>query len=424
MTLTPENTASQVLQQRQTLHLCTAGSVDDGKSTFVGRLLHDTKSVLADQLSAVERTSREKGLEHIDLSLLVDGLRAEREQGITIDVAYRYFSTAQRTFILADTPGHVQYTRNTVTGVSTSDVVVLLVDARHGVVTQTRRHLSVAGLLGIKHVILAVNKIDLVDFSQEIFENIRDEFTALAHERGVDDVNVIPISALLGDNVVEPSENTPWYDGPTVLHLLETIETANDTSTEFRFPIQYVIRDHGKDYRGYAGRVTAGSVRVGDTVATGNGLSSTVTRIETTDGAVDSAGVDDSVVLLLADDVDLSRGDLLSSAQRPEDQREFTATLVGLSEKPLKSGAKVNVRYGTSLVRARIRSVESVFDIDSSTSAPAEEVALNDIATVNIQLAQPLPVEQYSGRGRVGSFLVIDAQDGNTLAAGLVGRAA
>lgn len=235
--------ASAQLATRQTLRLCTAGSVDDGKSTFVGRLLHDTKSVLADQLLAVERTSRERGHEGLDLSLLVDGLRAEREQGITIDVAYRYFSTAERTFILADTPGHVQYTRNTVTGVSTSQVVVLLVDARHGVVTQTRRHLTVASLLGVRQVVLAVNKIDLVDYSQDVFEQISEEFTALAQAKGVAEVTVIPISALKGDNVVEPSANTPWYTGPTVLRYLETVDVAEQESgLGLRLPIQYVIR--------------------------------------------------------------------------------------------------------------------------------------------------------------------------------------
>lgn len=414
-------TTPQALQERSTLHLCTAGSVDDGKSTFVGRLLHDTKSVLADQLSAVERTSLEKGLDHLDLSLLVDGLRAEREQGITIDVAYRYFSTAHRTFILADTPGHVQYTRNTVTGVSTSDVVVLLVDARHGVVSQTRRHLSVAGLLGIKHVILAVNKIDLVDYSQSVFEAIRDEFTSLAQSQGIEDVHVIPISALHGDNVVDPSPQTPWYSGPTVLHLLETIEPRAEETQGFRFPIQYVIRASGQDFRGYAGQVTAGSVRVGQTVLTGGGLQSTVTEISTPDGPVEQAHVDDSVVIRLADDIDLARGDLLSGPDRPSDRREFTATIVGLGDRPLTAGTKVNLRYATSLVRARIRSIDSVYDIDTATDAPADRVALNDIGRVQIQLAQPLPLEDYSGRGRVGSFLLIDAHDGNTLVAGLVG---
>lgn len=425
MTVTSTEPSSEILQQRQTLHLCTAGSVDDGKSTFVGRLLHDTKSILADQLSAVERTSRERGLEHPDLSLLVDGLRAEREQGITIDVAYRYFSTARRTFILADTPGHVQYTRNTVTGVSTSEVVVLLSDARHGIVTQTKRHLAVAALLGIKHVVLAVNKIDLVDYSASIFETIRDEFVELARSKGITDVQVIPISALLGDNVVNPSEHTPWYDGPTVLGYLEEVEVhtqnANsENSTGFRFPIQYVIREGSQDYRGYAGRITSGEIAVGDSVDLGQERSATVTHIDSSDGALNIAGVDESVVLRLSAENDLARGDLIAASDRPEDTTIFEATIVGLSEQSLRAKSKLKIRYGTSLLQARLVGITSVLDIDTSTEHEAQTVELNDIATVKIQLAQPLPIDLYNAQGRVGSFLLVDPSDGNTLAAGMV----
>lgn len=417
----PGAPASAQLATRQTLRLCTAGSVDDGKSTFVGRLLHDTKSVLADQLSAVERTSRERGHDGLDLSLLVDGLRAEREQGITIDVAYRYFSTAERTFILADTPGHVQYTRNTVTGVSTSQVVVLLVDARHGVVTQTRRHLTVAALLGVRQVVLAVNKIDLVDYSQDTFEQIREEFTALAQEKGVAEVTVIPISALKGDNVVEPSTNTPWHTGPTVLGYLETVEVTEATSElGLRLPIQYVIRPQGTDYRGYAGRIAAGHLAVGDIVHLGQGRTSTVTHIDTADGEAATATTGDSIVVRLEDDIDLSRGDLIAGADRPEGNRELTATLVGLADTPLRPGAKVKLRYGTSLVRTRLTSIESLLDIDTNHEHPGEAIELNDIATVTLQLAEDLPTEPYSGRGLVGSLLLINQADGTTLAAGLV----
>lgn len=425
MTVTSTESSSEILQQRQTLHLCTAGSVDDGKSTFVGRLLHDTKSILADQLSAVERTSRERGLEHPDLSLLVDGLRAEREQGITIDVAYRYFSTARRTFILADTPGHVQYTRNTVTGVSTSEVVVLLSDARHGIVSQTKRHLAVAALLGIKHVVLAVNKIDLVDYSASTFETIRDEFVELARSKGITDVQVIPISALLGDNVVNPSEHTPWYDGPTVLGYLEEVEVhtqnANsENSTGFRFPIQYVIREGSQDYRGYAGRITSGEIAVGDSVDLGQERSATVTHIDSSDGALNIAGVDESVVLRLSAENDLARGDLIAASDRPEDTTIFEATIVGLSEQSLRAKSKLKIRYGTSLLQARLVGITSVLDIDTSTEHEAQTVELNDIATVKIQLAQPLPIDLYNAQGRVGSFLLVDPSDGNTLAAGMV----
>ena len=421
-------TATQALAERATLRLCTAGSVDDGKSTFVGRLLHDTKSVLADQLASVERTSADRGFEGLDLSLLVDGLRAEREQGITIDVAYRYFATDKRTFILADTPGHVQYTRNTVTGMSTSQVVVLLVDARNGVVEQTIRHLTVASLLGVRTVILAVNKIDLVDYSQDVFAEIRVAFEGKAAELGIEDPHVVPISAKLGDNVVKLSPNTPWYEGPTVLELLESIPVAHGRADEleFRFPIQYVLREHASDYRAYAGKVAAGSVKVGDTVSAPGGRTTTVTAIDTADGldASSSASTGDSVALRLADDIDLVRGDLLASQARPEDVREFDATIVALTDKELRPGQPVKLRYGTALVRARIAGVERVLDIDSASGDALDpgSVQLNEIAHVTLQTAEDLPVEPYAARGAVGNFLLIDQASGNTLAAGFVGK--
>src|SRR5664279_4509665 len=302
----------------------TAGSVDDGKSTLVGRLLHDSKSVLSDTLDAVERTSQARGLDTPDLSLLVDGLRAEREQGITIDVAYRYFATPARTFILADTPGHVQYTRNTVTGASTADLVVILTDARTGVVNQTRRHAAVAALLGVPHLLLAVNKIDLVDYDQQVFDAIATEFSAYAAELGIPEVTAIAISALHGDNVVSRSERIDWYTGPSVLEHLESVDLADQSTTEtVRFPVQYVIRprsDELPDYRGYAGRVTAGTVRPGDEIVVlPSGGRSVVQGIDTADGPRDLAHAGDSVTLLLEDDLDLSRGDLISGvADAPE----------------------------------------------------------------------------------------------------------
>ncbi|QPK83085.1 50S ribosome-binding GTPase [Corynebacterium qintianiae] len=415
---------SDILATRQTLRLCTAGSVDDGKSTFVGRLLHDTKSVLADQLASVERTSADRGFEGLDLSLLVDGLRAEREQGITIDVAYRYFATDKRTFILADTPGHVQYTRNTVTGMSTSQVVVLLVDSRNGVVEQTVRHLNVAALLGVKTVILGVNKIDLVDYSEETFNSIKAEFEAKAAELGIEDPHVVPISALKGDNVVERSANMGWYTGPTVLELLEEIPVASGRALEldFRFNIQYVLREHATDYRAYAGRVNAGEVHVGDTVSAG-GRTTTVTHIDTADGEQDSARAGDSVALRLANEIDLVRGDLISAGSTPEGVREFGATVVGLTDKDVAPGQAVKLRFGTSLVRARVTAVDKLIDIDSSANDVdnPESFGLNDIAHVTVQTAQELPVEEYAARGAVGNFLLIDQASGNTLAAGLVG---
>ena len=418
-------TATDVIADRETLRLCTAGSVDDGKSTFVGRLLHDTKSVLADQLASVEQTSADRGFDGVDLSLLVDGLRAEREQGITIDVAYRYFATDKRTFILADTPGHVQYTRNTVTGMSTSQVVVLLVDARHGVVEQTVRHLTVAALLGVKTVILAVNKIDLVDYSEDVFRAIEADFTAKAAELGVDDAHVIPISALRGDNVVEPSTNMPWYPGPTVLEILEnvTVHRGRAHDLDLRFPIQWVIREHASDYRGYAGRIEAGQVSVGDEVTLDYGRTTTVTGIDSADGPVRQAVAGDSVTLLLADDIDLVRSDLISGPSRPESVRRFHATVVGLTERAVKAGAPVKVRYGTSLVRGRVTAVDRILDIDgvSDTEAP-ETFGLNDIAHISVEVAAELPVEDYAARGAVGNFLLIDQSAGTTLAAGLVGH--
>ncbi|MDO5511914.1 sulfate adenylyltransferase subunit 1 [Corynebacterium sp.] len=414
-----------LLRTRDTLRLCTAGSVDDGKSTLVGRLLHDTRSVLADQLASVERTSADRGFDGLDLSLLVDGLRAEREQGITIDVAYRYFATDRRTFILADTPGHVQYTRNTVTGVSTSQVVVLLVDARHGVVEQTRRHLTVAALLGVRTVLLAVNKIDLVDWSEEVFREIETTFRGLAQDVGVDDAHVIPVSALRGDNVVEPSTNLPWYTGPTVLELLETVDVHHGRAHDLgvRLPIQYVIREHASDYRGYAGRIDAGSLTVGDTVHLPEGRRSTITHIDTPDGEVDKATAGDSVVVRLADDIDLIRGDLIAGEDHPQPVRSFDATIVGLSDRRLAPGSAIKVRYGTSLVRGRVSSVDRILDIDglSDDIAPAD-CGLNDIAHVRIDVAADLPVEPYAARGAVGSLLLIDQATGDTLAAGLVGH--
>ena len=424
-TLTPNVGA---LKQRDTLRLCTAGSVDDGKSTFVGRLLYDTKSVLADQVESMERSSADRGFDGMDLSLLVDGLRAEREQGITIDVAYRYFATDKRTFILADTPGHVQYTRNTVTGMSTSQVVVLLIDARHGVVEQTRRHLNVAALLGVRHVILGVNKIDLVDYDEATFRAIESEFNDIAARLGITDSVAIPISALKGDNVVEGSENMSWYDGPTVLEVLETVPVTGGRAEDldFRFPIQYVIREHASDYRGYAGRVKAGSISVGDTVTLPGGRTSTVTGIDTADGALaegQSATAGDSVVLLLADDIDLARGDLIAGSERPEATREFAATAVVLTEKDLTPGQMLKLRYGTALVKARVASVDRVLDLDGVADHDSPESAtLNDIAYITVQTQAELPVEDYAARGAVGNFLLIDQSTGNTLAAGFAGQ--
>ena len=400
-------------QQLPTLRLCTAGSVDDGKSTFVGRLLHDTKSILADQYESVERASTAKGLENPDLSLLVDGLRAEREQGITIDVAYRYFATDKRSFILADTPGHVQYTRNTVTGLSTSELVIVLVDARNGVIEQTRRHLQVAAMMKISQVIVAVNKIDAVDYSEEVFNNVKRDVEALVEELGLAHVDVIPTSALLGDNVVERSSNTPWYTGPSVLELLETAQPAQysqDVQRGLRFPVQIVIRDHATDYRGYAGRVAAGQVSRGDVVRAG-GLEAVIEGIDGPQGEQETATRGESVTLRLDRDIDLSRGDLIAAGEDvPAPQQTFEATVFHLSETPVQVRGNVLIRYGSALVRGRVDSIDG----------DRTQLQLNDIASVRITVAEPLPVEPYRRSGKVGSLLIVHPQTGDTLTAGLV----
>ncbi|MFE9746045.1 sulfate adenylyltransferase subunit 1 [Saccharothrix saharensis] len=412
------------------LRLATAGSVDDGKSTLVGRLLYDTKSVLADTLDAVHRASADRGLTTPDLSLLVDGLRSEREQGITIDVAYRYFATPKRSFVLADTPGHVQYTRNTVTGASTAQLGVLLVDARKGVIEQTRRHAAVLALLGVPRLVLAVNKIDLVDFDEVTFSRIAKEFTAHATALGYaeDAVVEIPVSALAGDNVVERSTRTPWYSGPTLLEHLESVPVEPDAhDAPFRFPVQYVIRPRTAehpDYRGYAGQVAAGTVRVGDEIAVlPAGLRSTVTGIDTADGPLPAASAGQSVTLLLAHDLDISRGDLIAAAgDQPTVTDEFEATVCWLSEKALTPGARVLVKHGTRTVQAIVTELRTRFDEQklASTDAPGS-LSLNEIGQVAVRTAEPIPVDDYAKDRRTGAFLVIDAADGSTLAAGLVG---
>ena len=414
---------------RGLLRFATAGSVDDGKSTLVGRLLHDSKSVLADQLDAVNQTSAARGLEAPDLSLLVDGLRAEREQGITIDVAYRYFATGVRSFILADTPGHVQYTRNTVTGASTADLVIILVDARTGVVAQTRRHAAVAALLGVPHLLLAVNKIDLVGFDQSVFDRIAAEFDRYAVDLGVGEVTAIPISALHGDNVVARSERIQWYRGPSLLEHLEQVELdAGRSKGGLRFPVQYVIRprsDEYPDYRGYAGRVTAGTVRSGEEIIVlPSGHRSTVAYIDTADGPRDVAVAGDSVTLLLTDDVDVSRGDLISTPfDAPHPVTEFSATVTQLADKGLRQGMRALLRYGTATYRVVVSALDHLLDIDTlaEVGAPAA-LSLNDIAQVTLRTAEPVPVEEFRPGGAVGSLLIIDPADGTTLAAGMVGH--
>ncbi|MFW0792734.1 GTP-binding protein [Gordonia sp. CPCC 205515] len=414
------------------LRIATAGSVDDGKSTLVGRLLYDTKSVLADQIDAVTRASVDRGLEGPDLSLLVDGLRAEREQGITIDVAYRYFATPARSFVLADTPGHVQYTRNTVSGASTAQLVMLLVDARNGVVAQTRRHAAVMALLGVPQLVLAVNKIDLVDDPATVFAEISAEFAELTHTLGWSpaQVQAIPVSALHGDNVATRSENTPYYDGPTLIEHLETVPNVTDRKqVGLRFPVQYVIRPRTPefpDYRGYAGQIAAGRVSVGDEVVVlPSGTRTTVAKIDTADGDLATAHTGRSVTILLTDDVDISRGDVIASAaDAPEPLQQFAATVCWLAEKPLRPGARLLLKHGSKTTQAIVGGLDVLFDEQNLTLIDAPEtVELNQIGRIALQTAEPIAADDYQVNRESGSFLLIDPQGGNTLAAGLVGDA-
>jgi sulfate adenylyltransferase subunit 1 len=413
------------------LRLATAGSVDDGKSTLVGRLLYDTKSVLADQLDAVERVSRERGLDATDLALLTDGLRAEREQGITIDVAYRYFSTATRSYVLADTPGHVQYTRNMVTGASTAELALILIDARHGVVEQTRRHLAVTGLLGVRHVAVAVNKMDLVDWSQARFDEIVAEFSRHATRFGIDDVVAVPVSALFGDNVVERSERAPWFTGPTLLEHLESVPVGTDPGAQpLRLPVQLVIRPQRgefRDYRGYAGRLASGVVRPGDRVTVLPGRhTTTVVGIDRAlpDGSLEELEVafaPQSVTLRLSDDIDVSRGDLIAAADDPGLlTRDLAGTVAVLSDRPLRRRDRVLLRVGTRTVRALVDDVVDQLDIETMEHRPAPDgLGLNAIGRVRIRLADDVAVDDYRVLRRTGAFLLIDDGDGTTLAAGM-----
>ncbi|MBD0838452.1 sulfate adenylyltransferase subunit 1 [Streptomyces sp. TRM68416] len=417
------------LTETTLLRFATAGSVDDGKSTLVGRLLHDSKSVLADQLEAVEHASRNRGQDAPDLALLTDGLRAEREQGITIDVAYRYFATPKRRFILADTPGHVQYTRNMVTGASTAELTVILIDARNGVVEQTRRHAALAALLRVPHVVLAVNKMDLVGYEEKVFAAIAEEFTAYATELGVPEVTAIPISALAGDNVVEPSANMDWYGGPTVLEHLETVPVTHDLShCHARLPVQYVIRPQTAehpDYRGYAGQIAAGSFHVGEQITVlPSGRSTKIAGIDLLGEPVDVAWTTQSVTLLLEDDIDISRGDLIvPSKDAPPTTQDIEATVCHVADAPLTVGHRVLLKHGTRTVKAIVKDIPSRLTLDDLSLHPHPgQLVANDIGRVKVRTAEPLPVDSYADSRRTGSFILIDPNDGTTLTAGMVGE--
>lgn len=409
------------------LRFTTAGSVDDGKSTLIGRLLHDSKAIFEDQLTAVERTARRRGTEGLDLSLLTDGLQAEREQGITIDVAYHYFATPKRKFIIADTPGHEQYTRNMVTGASTASLAVVLLDARKGVLTQSCRHAYIASLLGIPHLVVAINKMDLVGYSQDVFETIRGAFGKFAAGLQCRDIIYIPISALMGDMVVERGQNLPWYHGPALLQLLETIEIDRDLNLdEFRFPVQWVCRpstvDH-PDFRGYTGRVESGTVAAGDAITVlPSGRKSRIKRILTFDGELEHAFAPQSVTLVLEDDVDISRGDMIvKNRDTVRVAKEYDADVCWLAEQPLDLRRKYWVKHTSKTVRAFIPRIVHRVDIHTLQAIDGvSQLQMNDIARVGIKAQLPLVFDSYSRNRTTGSFIVIDEADNNTVAAGMI----
>jgi sulfate adenylyltransferase large subunit len=409
------------------LRLVTAGSVDDGKSTLIGRLLYDTKQILVDQLEHIEDASRRRGHDYVDLALLTDGLRAEREQGITIDVAYRSFVTPHRRFQLADAPGHVQYTRNMVTGASTADVAVILVDARKGVIEQTRRHSYITAILETPHVVYAVNKMDLVDFAEERFDEIARELAELTAQLGLHDETAIPVSALKGDNVVEKTDAMPWYSGPTLLEHLETVEIFGDRNTQDRrFPVQWVIRpmaDEHHDYRGYAGRVASGIWRAGDeVVVVPSGARSRVASVDVAGEELLEALPRQSVTIRLEDDVDVSRGDLLADPEQPPiTAREVTARVSWMSEKPLEDRTRLLIKHTTRTVTARVEEIASVVDILTLTDqASPGKLELNDLGVVRFRLAEPLAVDPYARNRTTGAFILIDESTNDTVGAGMV----
>jgi bifunctional enzyme CysN/CysC len=408
-----KNTRSELLR------LATAGSVDDGKSTLIGRLLHDSKAILADQYADLQNRHGE-----LDLSRLTDGLRAEREQGITIDVAYRYFATPNRRFILADTPGHVQYTRNMVTGASTADVAIVLVDARHGVVEQTKRHAFIASLLGVRHIVVAVNKMDLVGFSEERFDEIVRDFCVFRTHLTVDDVAFIPISALLGDNVVDLSEHTSWYAGAPLLTHLENVHPDDDRNLQdLRFPVQLVIRDHESDFRGYAGQLASGVLRPGDEVTVlPSGVDATVASVQTYDGPLDEALPPMSVTVLLEEDVDVSRGDVLvHRGERPEAVRELEADICSFSSRPLAPGSRYILKHLTQQVDVVVDGIVDVVDIHTlDRDPPPAQLELNDIGRVRLRTRRPLVVDPYSRNRVTGAFILIDEATNHTVAGGMV----
>ena len=413
------------------LRFATAGSVDDGKSTLIGRLLYDTKTVFEDQIESVERASRDRGDEHVNLALLTDGLRAEREQGITIDVAYRYFATPKRKFIIADTPGHIQYTRNMVTGASTADLALVLVDARKGIIEQSRRHAFLATLLEVPHLVLCVNKMDLVDYSQEVYDRIHAEFKAFATKLRIPDLSIIPVSALRGDNVVTRSENMPWYEGSSLLHHLENVHVASDRNLiDARFPVQYVIRpqsDAWHDYRGYAGQVAGGVLKKGDEVMVlPSGFTSQIKSVETADGEVDEAFPPMSVTIRLEDQIDVSRGDMICRPRNaPTAAQDIDAMICWMDEaQPLQVGRKYAIKHTTRTARTVVKSLQYRLDVNTlHRDEEADRLNLNDIGRVRLRTTVPLMSDEYSRNRTTGGFVLVDEATNRTVAAGMITEA-
>ncbi len=409
------------------LRFTTAGSVDDGKSTLIGRLLYDSKQVFEDQLEHVTEVSRRRGSDEIDLALLVDGLRAEREQGITIDVAYRYFTTPRRRFIIADCPGHQQYTRNMVTGASTADLAVILLDARKGVLEQSKRHAFISALLGIPHIVVAVNKMDLVEHSQERFAEIVADFAPFLEKLGVADWLNIPISALRGDNVVDPSERMPWYGGPTLLRHLEEVEVSYDHPYDVpaRFPVQWIVRTGGSDgeYRGYAGQLASGALRAGEEVVVlPSGQRTRIAAIDTYEGELDEAVAPLSLTLRLEDDLDVARGELIAGiAEQPLVTREFDADICWLDSEPLRPGGRYAIKHTSHMATAIVDALIDRVDVDTLEREPnPSELALNDIARVSVRTSAPMAIDPYSRNRRTGSFVLIDELSDATVGAGMI----
>lgn len=411
-------------ENKELLRFITCGSVDDGKSTLIGRLLHDSKMIFEDQLAAITKDSKTMGTtgDTVDLALLVDGLQSEREQGITIDVAYRYFSTDKRKFIIADTPGHEQYTRNMATGASTSDLAVILIDARHGVQTQTRRHSFIVSLLGIKHVIVAVNKMDLVDYKQERYKEIQDEYLKLAGQLDIPDIHFVPISALDGDNVVNRSENTPWFRGRTLMEYLETLEINRDQEhNDFRFPVQIVSRPN-LNFRGYAGTIASGQIKVGDTIrALPSGKVSTIKSIVTFDGELEEAEAPQAVTLTLNDEIDISRGDMIVEKDAlPHTSNRLRAKVVWMHEDALVPHRDYYIKMGTKLTSGSCEKIHHRIDVNSLEEKEARTLGLNEIGTLDFNLQEPVVFDKYNKNAKTGAFIIVDRITNVTIGAGMV----